>query len=203
LGQRSGARERDPKRRAGIGVLALICATGLGAGADPSDDAAEPDEIETLVVTASQGPQPAALLPGSLDIIPGDALQAARYDGILEALRHRPGLHADQPGGRGSRGSLYTRGLDPNHTKVLIDGIAVNDSTNARGGSFDFSTLDNLDTIERIEIVRGPTSAVQGADAVAGALQVITRDGKGPDTMRAGVAGGRFGYLRGYASARG
>ena len=43
---------------------------------------------------------------------------------------------------------------------------------------FDFSTLDNLDTIERIEIVRGPTSAVQGADAVAGALQVITRDGK-------------------------
>jgi iron complex outermembrane receptor protein/vitamin B12 transporter len=182
-------------------VLALLASAG--ADAEPADDTADPEEIETLVVTASQSPQPASLLPGSVEVLTGEALQGARYDGILEALRHRPGLHADQPGGRGSRGSVYTRGLDPNHTKVLIDGIALNDPMNARGGSFDFSTLDNLDAIERIEIVRGPTSAVQGADAIAGALQVVTRDGKGPDALRLGVAAGRYGYLRGYASAHG
>lgn len=186
----------------GAGALIALLLGGA-AGAAPVDDPVDSEEIETLVVTASRNPQPASLLPGSVEIVPGEALEEARYDGILEALRHRPGLHADAPGGRGSRGSLYTRGLDPNHTKVLIDGIALNDPLNTRGGSFDFSTLDNLDAIERVEIVRGPASAVQGADAIGGALQVITRDGKGPDALRAGVAGGRYGYLRGYASAHG
>lgn len=163
----------------------------------------ESDGVETLVVTATHGPLPPASAPGGVEVVSGDELRRARYDGVLEALRHRPGLHADQPGGRGSRGSLYTRGLDPNHTKVLVDGVALNDPTNARGGSFDFSTLDNLDSIERIEIVRGPASAVWGSDALAGVLQVITRDGRGPDAVQLGISGGRYGYLQGFASARG
>jgi outer membrane cobalamin receptor len=200
VGQTRQARRRRRLRRSACAAALLIAP---GVGAEPAGDAGEPDEVETLVVTATHGPLPTTRVPGSVEVVSGEELRRAGYDGVLEALRHRPGLHADQPGGRGSRGSVYTRGLDPNHTKVLVDGVPLNDPTNARGGSFDFSTLDNLDGIERIEIVRGPASAVWGSDALAGVVQVITRDGRGPDALRAGVSGGRYGYLQGFASARG
>ena len=77
-------------------------------------------------------------------------------------------------GGRGGTGSLYLRGADPNYTLVLVDGVRVNDPTNARGGSFDFSTFDVAD-VERVEIARGPYSAVYGGDALAGVINIITR----------------------------
>ena len=80
----------------------------------------------------------------------------------------------DQVGGRGGTGSLYVRGADPNYTLVLVDGVRVNDPTNARGGSFDFSTLDVAD-VERVEIARGPYSAVYGGDALAGVVNIVTR----------------------------
>jgi outer membrane cobalamin receptor len=63
---------------------------------------------------------------------------------------------------------------------VLVNGVRVNDPTNARGGSFDFSTFD-VDDIERIEVARGPYSAVFGGDALAGVINIVTRDGSGDD----------------------
>ena len=84
------------------------------------------------------------------------------------------GVHIDQVGGRGGTGSLYLRGADPNYTLVLVDGVRVNDPTNARGGSFDFSTFDIAD-VERVEIARGPYSAVYGGDALAGVVNIVTR----------------------------
>ena len=89
-------------------------------------------------------------------------------------LRRVAGVHIDQVGGRGGTGSLYLRGADPNYTLVLVDGVRVNDPTNARGGSFDFSTFDVAD-IERVEIARGPYSAVYGGDALAGVVNIVTR----------------------------
>jgi outer membrane cobalamin receptor len=80
----------------------------------------------------------------------------------------------DSVGGRGGTGSLYMRGADPNYTLVLVDGVRVNDPTNARGGSFDFSTFDVAD-VERVEIARGPYSAVYGGDALAGVINIVTR----------------------------
>ena len=93
-------------------------------------------------------------------------------------------MHVDQVGGRGGTGSLYMRGADPNYTLVLVDGVRVNDPTNARGGSFDFSTLDMAD-VERVEIARGPYSAVYGGDALAGVINIVTRHApRGQRAMR-------------------
>jgi vitamin B12 transporter len=93
---------------------------------------------------------------------------------LSDVLRRVAGIHVDQVGGRGGTGSLYLRGADPNYTLVLVDGVRVNDPTNARGGSFDFSTFD-MSNVERIEIARGPYSAVYGGDALAGVINIITR----------------------------
>ncbi|HTU66509.1 MAG TPA: TonB-dependent receptor [Steroidobacteraceae bacterium] len=93
---------------------------------------------------------------------------------LADILRRVAGVHIDQVGGRGGTGSLYLRGADPNYTLVLVDGVRVNDPTNARGGSFDFAALDVAD-VERVEIARGPYSAVYGGDALAGVINIVTR----------------------------
>ena len=73
------------------GALAvLVAAPGLAQAEPPPADAAAADEIETLVVTGFRQPRLPAVLPNDLDVISGAELRAARYDGVIEALRHRP-----------------------------------------------------------------------------------------------------------------
>jgi vitamin B12 transporter len=119
-------------------------------------------------------------------------LLAQQPGSALDVLRRLPGLHVEQPGGRGAVSSLFTRGGDPNFTLVLVDGVPVNDPTNTRGGSFDFATLP-VESIERIEVVRGPLSAVYGSDALAGVVNVVTREPSRTPSASVAARGGRFG----------
>lgn len=155
---------------------------------------------EPVVVTASR--IPAAATAGSVTVISREQIDRQRPVSTIEILRQVPGLHIDQPGGRGGVSSVFMRGSDPNFTLVLIDGVRVNDPTNSRGGSFDFTTLDP-GSIERIEVVRGPFSAVYGSDAIGGVINIITRGGAPEATATAQVGGGRFEYRRGWAELRG
>jgi iron complex outermembrane receptor protein/vitamin B12 transporter len=135
-------------------------------------------------------------------VLSRDQIAAQQAESVSALLRQVPGLHIDQAGGRGSVSSVYLRGGDPNFTVVLIDGIKVNDPTNSRGGSFDFSTL-STDNIERLEIGRGPLSALYGSDAMSGAINIVTRRG-GPQAVRSvDGTGGRFGYARTLVQAHG
>ena len=109
---------------------------------------------------------------------------------LADLLRRVAGVHVDQVGGRGGTGSLYMRGADPNYTLVLVDGVRVNDPTNARGGSFDFSALDIAD-VERVEIARGPYSAVYGGDALAGVINIVTRHARAREGLRLARRHGR------------
>jgi outer membrane cobalamin receptor len=183
-------------------VLTLFIATTLAAQEKGEVPIANSTTLEPIIVTASREPQPLELSPGAIYVIPRAEIERKRYANVLETLREIPGVHVDQPGARGSRSSIYTRGLDPNHTLVLIDGVRVNDPTNNRGGSFDLSTL-GVDNIDRIEVVRGPLSAVYGSDAIAGAINIITRKGGKPAEVQLDLSGGRFGYVRAMGGAWG
>jgi vitamin B12 transporter len=128
---------------------------------------------EDVLVTGSRiagSPQSGA----SVTVVTREELDRQQPASVIDVLRHVPGLHIDQKGGRGGVSSVYMRGADPNYTLVLVDGIAVNDPTDSRGGAYDFSALDPAD-IERIEVARGPLSAIYGGNAVAGVINVITR----------------------------
>jgi outer membrane cobalamin receptor len=83
------------------------------------------------------------------------------------------GVYASREGGPGGVNSLSIRGAEPNFSVVLIDGVAMNDSTNARGGSFDLSTL-SLAHIRRVELIKGPSSLAYGSDALAGVVRILT-----------------------------
>ncbi|MCP3980976.1 MAG: TonB-dependent receptor, partial [bacterium] len=79
-------------------------------------------------------------------------------------------------GGRAGLAYAHIRGGDPDFTVVMLDGVPLNDATDQLGGAVNLNTLP-ADTVERIEVVRGPLSAVYGATGLAGAINIITRRG--------------------------
>jgi vitamin B12 transporter len=186
-------------------LLLFACSAGAYIGSSSMALAQEPQAVTALppiVVSASRIPTPLEKSPGNTTIITREEIEARKPISMVDLLRQVPGLHIDQVGGRGGVSSVYVRGGDPNFTLVLIDGVKVNDPTNARGGSFDFSTLD-VENVERVEIVRGPLSSVHGSDAMAGVINIVTRRGTPEPEYSMEISGGLHGYYRGNVEARG
>lgn len=104
---------------------------------------------------------------------------------VADALRGLPGVEVSSPNGPGGLTQVRLRGVESNHTLVLIDGIEANNPTD---GEFDFSNLDASD-VERIEVIRGPMSGIYGSSAVGGVINIVTRGGRGPLTFSARTEG--------------
>ena len=182
----------------------LLYAPAVAAQTTGTDSQiAERPGTEEMIVTGSRLPRVAATQPSFASVLEGEELDTSISTSLDDALRFVPGLQVTQEGARGGRSQIALRGLDPNHVVVLIDGVRLNDPTNPRGGAFDPTTLALLD-IERVEIVRGPLSTVYGSDALAGAINIITRRGvpnEAPE-MSVRVRGGRFHTGNAIAQAR-
>lgn len=152
---------------------------------------------ESVVVSAAQVETPLSRTPDSVTIIDRATLDRRQVETISDALRFVPGLNVVQSGGRGAITSLFPRGGESDYTLVLVDGI----EQNAFGGGFDASHLSTADA-ERIEVVRGPESALYGDGAIGGIVQVVTRHG-GPMAAQAFFEGGGYGTVDGNASFTG
>jgi outer membrane cobalamin receptor len=148
---------------------------------------------EEMVVSASRSPRRRTSVPSFSTVLEGADLESSVSTGLADALRFAPGLQLTQDGARGGHASIALRGLDPNHVVVLVDGVRLNDPTNQRGGSFDPTTLALLQ-IDRVEVIRGSLSSIYGSDALAGVINVITREAGVDDAPTAFVRarGGRF-----------
>lgn len=127
---------------------------------------------DQVIITATRTATPANELGGSVSVITSEDLTRANQTTVSESLRLVPGLSVAQTGGRGGLTSIFTRGGESDYNKVLIDGVPVNRA----GGGFDFGFL-TTENVERIEVVRGPQSALFGSDAMTGTIQLITRRG--------------------------
>jgi len=133
------------------------------------------EDMAEVVVVASRLDQRATELGSSVNVITREHIEAAGYDFVLDALASAPGVTVNQNGSFGGFGGIRIRGASSEQTLVLIDGIAVNDTTSP-GGGFDISRLDTA-VIERIEILKGAQSTLWGTDAIGGVVNVITRRG--------------------------
>jgi outer membrane receptor protein involved in Fe transport len=122
--------------------------------------------------------QPLSRIPDSVTVIPGAEIDAKQQFMLASALRSVPGLTLQQNGGPGTVTSLFTRGGESDFTLVMIDGIRAN----AFGGGLDLSQVP-LQDVERIEVIRGPQSALYGSDAIGGVINVITRSGGSPSAL--------------------
>ncbi|HXC54175.1 MAG TPA: TonB-dependent receptor [Rhizomicrobium sp.] len=168
-------------------------AAALLAAASLALPAAAAADSETVIVTATRLPGSIAAGDPNVSVIDAAEIAARHASSAVELLRSLPGVFVQQAGGRGSVVSLFVRGAKPNFTLVLIDGVKVNDPTNSRGGSFDFSTLD-IDDIERVELVRGPASMVYGSDAIGGVINFVTRRAARETALDLDVAAGAYGF---------
>jgi vitamin B12 transporter len=146
--------------------------------------------LEAVVVTATRTPLSIGDIPASVTVLSGADLRARGVVAVSDALQEVPGVTIARTGSFGGQTSLFVRGGQSNYTKILIDGVPVNQS----GGAFDLSTL-TTDNVERIEIVRGPSSVVWGSDAVTGVINIITRSGRGGPRMSASASGGSYGTM--------
>jgi len=117
-----------------------------------------------------------------------------RAPSLPDALRPLAPAHVDQPGAPAGFSSLYLRGADPNHTAYFLDGVKLNDISNTRGGGFDLGALEPR-ALERVDVLPGASSAVYGADAMAGVVSLETRAPQGEGLSVLGGAGG-LGYRR-------
>ena len=125
-----------------------------------------------IIVTASRtGAGPAA----GVTTVTQEDIARLQPHSLLESLDDVAGVRAFSTGGAGGGSFVSIRGGEPNFTLVLLDGIRVNNPTNAKGGAFDFAQIDPL-LVERIEVSRGAGSAVHGSDALSGVIHIRLRD---------------------------
>lgn len=141
---------------------------------------------ETLVVSASQIDQPLSRTADSVTVIDGGDLAARQITTLGAALAAVPGFTVARSGGPGTLTSLFPRGGESDYTLVLVDGVRAN----AFGGGLDLSQVP-LGDVDRIEVVRGPQSAIYGADAIGGVVQIISRQGGAPSAHAQVEAGSR------------
>jgi vitamin B12 transporter len=149
---------------------------------------------EGTVLTPGRTETLAENTASALTVVTQDQIEQSRQVEVTELLRNVPGLDIAQQGGPGRQTSVFMRGANSEHTKVLIDGIPANDP-GAPTRAFDFSNL-SIDNIQQIEVVRGPQSTLYGSDAMGGVINIITKRGEGPATARVGLQGGSFGTTR-------
>ena len=156
--------------------------------------------FEEITVTASRIAQPLKSVGSAIDIFTAADLDTRPRFEVSDLLRQLPGLAVNRSGQLGAQTQVRLRGAEANHTLVLINGIEVGDPVT--GGEFDFANLLTAD-IERIEVLRGPQSALYGAQAIGGVINIVTTEGQGAPRYTAEVQGGSFGTYNVSGSASG
>jgi outer membrane cobalamin receptor len=128
---------------------------------------------EQVVVTATRTDAPSGQLGATTSMLTEKEIENRLTLSLSDALRPVAGATAVRSGGLGANTSLFVRGGERDHNKVFLDGMVLNEP----GGALDFSNL-TTENIERVEVVRGPQSALFGSDAMASVIQLFTARGR-------------------------
>lgn len=151
---------------------------------------AQDADKETIVVTASRMPTRYNQLIADVSVVDQQTIQEyGPAAPISEVLANEPGITAKTTGGLGGQTSIFMRGTNSNQNILLIDGMRIN-SVSSGGASWAYVPLQQ---IGRIEIVRGPSSTMYGADAIGGVIQLFTRKGEGDAKVYADAGYGTYG----------
>ena len=151
---------------------------------------AETSELEPVVVTATRTARPSSEVISSVTVVTAEEIALSGAKNLAEALRGSVGLHITDSGTPGSKASVSIRGSEAGQVLVLLDGVRLN---SAQMGMFDLGNLPvAVEDIERIEILRGPASALYGSNALGGVLQIFTRKVTSEPVTRLSYSEGRY-----------
>jgi vitamin B12 transporter len=168
---------RNPRlSQLAVAVAATLSSSLLSSVAFAQDD------MDETVVTATRTPVALDAVGAPVIVISREDIERSLASDVSELLQAHAGMEIARNGGPGQTTSLFTRGTESNHTVVLIDGVRINPGT--IGGA----ALQNIapESIERIEVVKGPRSSLYGTDAIGGVVQLFTR-GAAKDGASAGA----------------
>ncbi len=167
-------------------LLAVLSATAFSGWAQDSNPQTDNDDV---VVTANRFPQPVSTVLAPTTVVTRDEIDRWQSKSLVDVMRRLPGVDIAQNGGLGQTSSMFIRGTNSNHVLILIDGIRLNQA--GISGSSDLSQIP-ISLVQRIEYIRGPSSAVYGSDAIGGVVNIITTRDKLGTTVTAGL--GSNGY---------
>ncbi|MFC3308903.1 TonB-dependent receptor domain-containing protein [Blastomonas aquatica] len=153
-----------------IGSAAL---TTVDAG-----DALENTDPNTIVVSATGFEQKIVDAPASISVVTAEQLKQRPYMTLIDAVRDLEGVDVGETSDKTGQRTISIRGMGPEYTLLLINGKRQNNHGDIYPNSFGgnaFNHIPPLDTVERIEVIRGPASTLYGADALGGVINIITR----------------------------
>ena len=170
-----------------IGTLLLTPFTGAKAEDAPSF------ELDQVVVTATKTPVKLAEAGANISVITKEEIEKMHYRSVADALRNVPGVEVSSYGSPGGRNGNNFSINGSFSNIVLIDGKRMNLSNQMAGpySAVDLNNIMGMDNIERIEVMKGSASALYGADAIGGVINIITKKGEQNKTTLK-MAGGSF-----------
>lgn len=148
--------------------------------------------VPEVVVTATRSPIPLSDSPSPVTVITLQDIERMNAITLADVLQSSGGVILNDQGGQASLKTVSLRGMSSYHVLVLVDGTRLNSFQN---GLVDLSLLP-VGNIERIEIVRGGSSALYGADALGGVINVFTKRGGSDLSVRTEGSAGSFGFQR-------
>ena len=183
-----------------VAAAFLLAAPFTGRAQDAASSVLSEAESEGIVVSATRIETPINEIGSSVTVITDKEIERDQKRTLPDVLRTVPGLNIVQTGGPGGKTSVFMRGSNSNHTKVLIDGIDANDPS--QDGVFDFGQVLASD-IAQVEVLRGPQSSLYGSDAIGGVVNIVTKTGEGPAQFTGRLEGGSFETFNQTASVSG
>lgn len=162
----------------------------LAQSAQPSPTPAPtPVFDDAIVVTAAAVDEPQSRTPATVTVVGSAEIAVRQATEVGDLLRDVPGIAIARSGSPGHATSLFTRGTESNQTLVLWNGVPLNEPFL---GGYDWASLPT-EGVDRVEVVRGPFSALYGSGALGGVVQVLTSS---TDSTSAHLEGGERGYAR-------
>lgn len=176
-------------------ATALLSTTVLAHAAD------SPDRLDPVVVTASRFATPLDQVLAPVTVITREDIERLQPVSVQDLLAGLPGVALSNTGGIGQQTSLFMRGTNSSHTLVLVDGVRVG---TVGAGLPAYEQLP-VEQIDRVEVVRGPRSALYGSDAIGGVIQIFTRHGEAGQAPAPtlSITGGSHGYTAGQVGLSG
>jgi len=174
------------------GILCALAVSTLLSQSTVITYAAEQEEfgLDQVVVTANRVPQTVASTPADVTVITAKQIEEKGARNLADALEGVPGVVVARNGGPGEISVPYILGTD--RVVVLMDGKRINipQGIGSGNGGINLNTILVGDNIEKIEVVRGGSSVLYGADAVGGVINIVTKKGVGMTKTQVDIGGG-------------
>lgn len=166
-------------------TLSLACAAALQT---LSLQASADTTLDPIVVTASRTPQSLSQTLSDINVVDSDTIARAGQQALGDVLQAQRGVEINRTGGPQSATGIFIRGANTNQTLVFIDGMRIGSAT---VGSATINAIP-LAQIDSVEILRGPSSSLYGADAIGGVVNIQTRKPTAPLEANASAGFGRW-----------